>query len=411
MTSPYTNTKQVHIDETIRFLTNIGAKFAGRALYMWGNESRINDPDFLGYARMALQKLHQADSEFIAQAGIFEIVTEHVNRVPIPEWVFKDFSIEPQDRNFDYARMLYSDGLYVDHLGAGGSIPDVTHLETQMWIYFLAASYINIGIEALHLGQVELIGEHDKEYSCYWDLVSRIRAYASKHARRHYVICDSHVRKTHGIVLDGKLLLDFHSRPLRGVKEIESEPLHARLEMGYLDSIFGRSRGGYSPSGWYCEHAPYLIEFDNWGVSGLGGKLLPGIWIWGYDEISWFAHLEEKYRNYWLEYAWQWISENDPNGHLQMPGCRGLAAPANNKTRYYANTPGEACPDGFNQEATIKAIWEKDMQGKPQKPSYHFNSQIPIEVLENYLSRATTQTNLLVSLRGHYAHPDVYGHY
>jgi hypothetical protein len=411
MTSVYTNIKQVPIEETVRFLINIGAKFAGRALYMWGDESRIIDPEFLGYAKMALDKLHKSDSDFIAQAGIFEIVTEKVNSIPVPEWVFEGFSIPNETRNFDYNRMLFSDGLYVDLMGAGGSIPDVTQLETQLWIYFLACSYINIGIEALHLGQVELIGEYDNEYACYWELINRIREYASKYARRNYVICDSHVRKTHGIVCDGKLLLDFHSRPLRGVKEIESEPLHAELKMDYLDSIFGRSRGGYSPSGWYCKHAPYLVEFDNWGVSDKGGTLLEGIWIWGYDEISWFAHLEEPYRNEWLRYAWEWIRENDPNGHLQMPGCRGLSAPANTKTRYYANTSSVDCPDGFNQEETIKAIWQEKIRKEKKEPDFRFKGTISREVLENYLSRATTQTNLLVSLRGNYAHPDVYGHY
>jgi hypothetical protein len=411
MTSVYTNTKEVPLEETVRFLTNIGAKFAGRALYMWGAESRISDPAFLGFARKALEKVHNTDPELVVQAGIFEIVTEEVNNIPIPGWVFDAFSVEPVKRNFSYAKMLFPDGHYVDHMGAGGSIPDVTQLETQMWIYFLAVSYIKIGVEALHLGQVELMGERDIGYRSWWNLVSRIREFAHKNARRHYVLCDAHVRKTHGIVVDGKLMLDFHSRPLRGVKEIIDEPLHARLEMNYLDSIFGHSKGGITPSGWVCENAPYLVEFDNWGVSGQGGQLISGIWIWGYDEISWFAHLEEDYRNYWLRYAWQWIRENDSNGHLQMPGCRGLSAPANTKTRYYANIPSEACPDGFNQEEAIKAIWKEDRRQASKEPSYEFDGLISRETLNNYLSRAVTQTNLLVTLRGRYAHPDVYGHY
>lgn len=408
-TGPYTNITEVSVEESIRFLTNIGAKFAGRALFLWGGESRISDPFFLRYARDALKKVHKSDPEMIVQAAIFEYVTEEVNSVPIPDWVFEGFSKKPVRRNFRYEEMLFPDGLYVDHLGAGCSIPDITRLETQLWVYFLAVSYIKIGVEALHLGQVELTGEYDDNFKTWWDVVRKIRDYASEHGRRHYVLCDAHVRKTHGIVDDDKLLLDFHSRPLRGVKEIEGEPLHAKLEMNYLDSIFGRSRGGVTPSGWICEHAPYLVEFDNWGASGKSRQIIEGIWIWGYDEISWFAHLAEDYRNEWLRYAWDWLRQNDSNGHLQMPGCRGLAEPANNQTRYYANMSSVACPSGFNQEKTIKEIWEEDERDSSRKISYQFDGSVSQEVIESYLSRAITQTNLLVSLRGRYAHPDVYG--
>jgi len=38
--------------------------------------------------------------------------------------------------------------------------------------------------------------------------------------------------------------------------------------------------------------------------------------VWGWDEISWLSLQEEAYRNKWLEYAYNWIKETDPNGHL-----------------------------------------------------------------------------------------------
>jgi hypothetical protein len=43
-----------------------------------------------------------------------------------------------------------------------------------------------------------------------------------------------------------------------------------------------------------------------------------------------------------------------------MPGSRTLAAPAGNIHWYWANTKSDAVPTGFNQEQTIKAIWQDD---------------------------------------------------
>ena len=60
---------------------------------------------------------------------------------------------------------------------------------------------------------------------------------------------------------------------------------------GFSDGIYGRSKGGMTPSGWSCEHLPYLVEIDNWGASRHPGQAKQGgIWVWGYDEITWFAH-------------------------------------------------------------------------------------------------------------------------
>ena len=130
--------------------------------------------------------------------------------------------------------------------------------------------------------------------------------------------------------------------------------------MGYLDSLFGRSKGGRTPSGWTCESLPYLVELDNFGRSRRGGQNIGAHWIWGYDEICWFAHQSEEYRNQWLRYAWDWVQQHDPNGYLQMPGSRTLAAPVGDVRWYFANTASPAVPTGFNQEETIRSIWAAD---------------------------------------------------
>jgi hypothetical protein len=241
----------------------------------------------------------------------------------------------------------------------------MSQIETRMWFLFLAASYIDAGVEAIHFGQVEIMDERDKDHAHWRDLLTRVRAYAAQHARRHFVLCDAHV-PSGGIVCGGRLLLDFHSFPLR-IAETPDKPQGGVLKMGHLDTIYGRSQGGLTPSGWSCAHLPYLVELDNYGVSDRPGQPGAAYFTWGYDEISWFAHQPEPYRNDWLRYAWSWLREHDANGWLEMPGSRTIQAPFAGHDWYWANTRSPATPDGFNQEETIKAIWAEGAPAGPMK--------------------------------------------
>ena len=59
-----------------------------------------------------------------------------------------------EKRNFRYADIIYpraSDR----PVGAECRVPDVSRPETKLWFYFLAASYIDLGFEAIHFGQAE----------------------------------------------------------------------------------------------------------------------------------------------------------------------------------------------------------------------------------------------------------------
>ena len=70
----------------------------------------------------------------------------------------------------------------------------------------------------------------------------------------------------------------------------------------------GRSKGGITPSGWKCEHLPYLVELDNYGRSKEPGKAGMGVHgVWGWEEITWFSQLPEEARNAWLQYAGKWV--------------------------------------------------------------------------------------------------------
>jgi hypothetical protein len=344
-------------NDNLRLIKNTGAKFIGRSVCQWGEEADI--PKNLQQEKQLAEKVHKSDPDIILQACIFEIVTKQVNQLAIPEWAFTALGMPIEKRNFKYEAMLYPDGQFKNHWGRG-SVPDISQLETKLYFYYLAVSYINIGIEGIHFGQVELMNKNDPNLDNYNQVLTLIRSYAAKHARRHIILCDSHVPGG-GFVRNGKLLMDFHAFPLR-IMETPGQPEEATLQVGHTDALYGRSKGGITPSGWACEHLPYLVEFDNYGVSKYPGKEKAGdipFWVWGYDEISWFAHQSKPYRTQWLIYAYDWVKKTDLNGHLEMPGGRQTTSPLDHKKWYYANKPSAAMPDGQGDEDTIREIWAR----------------------------------------------------
>ena len=68
--------------------------------------------------------------------------------------------------------------------------------------------------------------------------------------------------------------------------------------------------------------------------------------------------MPEADRNAWLRYAWKWVKDTDPNGHLQMPGSRVMTPrQARRPALVLGQYSSAACPQGFNTEATIRELW------------------------------------------------------
>jgi len=337
-------------------LTSVGAKYIGRSLCLWGAEA-----DFLRNlerARTEASRMLAADPDAMLEACVFETVGPKVEQIAIPDWVFNDMGQPVEQRNFRFDGMTYPEGQRRDW-GRNATVPDVSRSETQLWFYYQAASYIDAGFEAIHFGQVEIMNKNDPGNARWEYLLSRVRIYASKHARRHLVVCNGHV-PSGGLMREGKPLLDFHAFPLR-IKEVPEKPREAILQVGFADGIYGRSKGGLTFSGWTCEHLPYLVELDNWGASKTPGQAGAGdFWVWGYDEITWFAHQSKTYRAHWLHYAWDWVRQTDPNGFLEMPGSRTMRSPLDGRRWYYANRPSDVIPDGLDDEVAIRAIWSTE---------------------------------------------------
>ncbi|MDB5117265.1 MAG: hypothetical protein JWQ79_2757 [Mucilaginibacter sp.] len=344
-----------NFDDNLRMIKNIGVKFIGRAVCQWGGEAQI--PQNLVQEKELAAKIHSVDPDIILQACIFEIVTPSVNQVPVPDWALKALGMPVVARNFNLDSMKYTDAAKGRNWGGGGIVPDVSRPETKLFFYYLGASYLDAGIEGLHFGQVELMNKNDQNLDNYAQVLTMIRDYAHKHGRRGMVICDAHVPHG-GFIRNGHLLLDVHAFPMR-VEEIPDTPQHAKLEVGHTDALFLRSKGGITPSGWTCEHLPYLVELDNYGSSRTPGQAHAAgstFWVWGFDEISWFTNQPAAYRQGWLHYAYDWVKKTDPNGHVEMPGGRQVTR-VENKKWYYANNKSDTFPDGMGDEDTIRDIW------------------------------------------------------
>ncbi len=189
---------------------NIRAKFVGRAIYRWGGENLLNDPRFWYSPHTIMSDLHAHDQDIIFQGCLFEIITEEVEKVNVPEWVFHAYGLPVESRNFSYKAMLNQQGKFVDHWRKGSSAPDISERETQLWFYFLACSYINVGCEAFHLGQVELIGMNDPK-EMHGRTFIRFACMPKNMRAGHWVLLDAHVPYGGMLKGDQSLLILTHS--------------------------------------------------------------------------------------------------------------------------------------------------------------------------------------------------------
>ncbi len=350
------NSHGVDPRDNIRFLTTAGVKLVGRSLMMWGGENRM--PTLLANAKPFIDTLHKIDPDMIMQAAVFEYVSKSVETLPIPAHVFTAFGLPVETRNFKYADIVFADG---QPRGGITGVPDMNRMEARMWFYFLSAAYIDVGIEGLHWGQIGLMDQNDKGHVAWQQVLGMVREYAHKHARRHMVICDAHTSPGRaatgqgGYVENGKLLFDVHAFPMR-IAETVGQPYKATLKINYSDGLYLKSKGGITPSGWSCDHLPYIVEFDNFGSNG-AGSTGHDPYVWGWDEITWYNNQSEADREAFLRYAFKWIKETDPICHLEMPGSRTLSAATNGQNWYWANNKSTACPNGSNTEAVIKSLW------------------------------------------------------
>jgi hypothetical protein len=335
-------------DQNLRLIAELQPKFLGRAAYVWGWED-----EYLNHLRDLPDKvtaIHAIDPDIVVQGCVFEIVTADVERVPVEARVQTALGLVPEARNFDLEAMGSEPLAW--HTAA--VVPDITRLETRLWFLQLAMLYIDAGVEAIHFGRLDAIAQHDKGLAATAAFLDVVRAYAGAHARRRWVLLDAH---THGLVRDGRLLLDFHSWPLR-LREVGSaDERDVILQPGFLDAIYGRSRGGVTPSGWYAPSLPYLVEFDNGYAGNVPGACDLPECVWGDDEITWFASLSHARRDAVLRRLHADVTALDANARLQLPAMRPIMQVDPSACRFYFVHDPRNLPEGYGQEDVVRDLW------------------------------------------------------
>ncbi|MBW7453613.1 hypothetical protein K0U00_06115 [Paenibacillus sepulcri] len=354
------------LDDDLRMIRNIGAKFLGRASGVWTLEP--DDEAHFRKSRTLAERVHEVDPDIMLQTCIFEAIFKGVENIEIPDWVFKAFQLPVERRTFRFADMLFDGKPHGYVWDDNGGIPNIEKQETRLWFFYRAASYIDAGFEAIHMGQIHLYTAEDTGFTKTMALFEKIRDYAKSNARRGIVLLDAH---THGVNVKGRLLFDFHSMPYSRMPILDKPGDKLALVQE------GFSEGGLTPSGWSCDALPVIMELDNWGGQFFDEK--EGIpeerraWMewWGYDQISWFASQDDESRNRFLEYALKWTAVNNTNAYLQMPVRRTLGScriqitawgtgEESSSSCYQANPPGDGCPLGFGLEETITRLWQSE---------------------------------------------------
>jgi len=407
-------------EEDLRFLRRIGAKYIGRATSIsWSGGLTVEQlEDHYRIAEESAKAVHKADPEMILQAGIFEIAYRAtVNNSKIPAHVFEAFGQPVEDRNFNWDKVVFQSGTYKPGFWGvpDSGVPDISQLETKMYFYYQITRYIDAGYEAFHMGQVEMMGGAGNNGSPgvrHWsELLEKARAYAKTHARRGLVLFDNHVGwNSPGFKIGNNLVFDIQGAPMfpneTEIETIGNETVRKAeiaQNSAYSMSYLGQIEGGRHPLGFDVENNFTIVEFDNFGpISNPGESNGTSHGTWGFDDVTWFATQPEWYRNEFLKYCDSYLSSHnlDSKGKqqyfLQPVTCR-VITPGNEfapeliyypgedvnvdflfdypyqsgstvtpdgdkfivtaQRNYRANRMGDGCPNGFNQEDTIREIF------------------------------------------------------
>jgi hypothetical protein len=379
-----------HLDN-IRMLENIGAKLAAFVANPWLYiDTPFDVEDFFSTVTRVCADIHAALPDVIVGGACYETTAPALNQIPIPDWVFQEFSLSVEARNFDWQKMSYPDHRVSDG-NANSRAIDITQTEARMWYFYMCKRLIDAGYEDIHLGELFTVSQNDVPgYRSFSDVLARIRRYATRAGRRGFVLLQAQtypandagqwddVNGKHGPVdSQGNLLLDYCYAPTRA-RENPDFPYEASLAV-YHDVIFGRSRGGMHPLGWRCERGPYIVQLDN-GGSPSPGKPIGWPYVWGWSEPDWFINQTPAYRRDWLRYALTWLRRVDPVGHFRPPGQNsGGGLPGIDD--YHANIPWYGTPDdpdvpdslkeprdewfkGFDDEPEIAALWSATEQAR-----------------------------------------------
>ena len=328
--------------EGLGVVLNVGGKYIQRAGGEWNMSGKLMSRHY-DTIKECIEYAHSIDPELIFEAGIFESVAGSVGQITVPAWVHEKFGVQLEDgvteKSYTRADVIFADEVYeANELLENGnfqSTPDITNVNWQMLVYYRATQYIDLGYEAIHLGQTGLTGINDTDNAAWAKVIGLIREYAAENARRGYVLINSH-DDFEDFVYDGKHLVDFIMSPVRpdasdDETEVqlpsETDAQECVIKQGHWGAPYGAGYSGVAPTGETYENYPYIVEFDNYGDSIPGGEENignPDSYIWGLDEYSWYCNQPEWYKVEFLDYMLNELQTvYKDNGHISMPLGRG----------------------------------------------------------------------------------------
>ncbi|MBS1589493.1 MAG: hypothetical protein JST52_07765 [Bacteroidetes bacterium] len=292
-------------------------------------------PIHLNRCHATVKDIKIIDSSIVVQAAVNEYIdVATVNSFDIPDYVFKEFSLPYTKRHFDIYKMAYLDFMSnQSHVWSSAGLtngmpnaikPDITQLESQMWYYYCATQFIDMGCESINFADIGQIIQADTALSYCASLFLRIRNYANGNGKIRFLLITGHHVK--GLKRGNNLLFDFASSPIRPFEYGSANFNGGGAKIDFTGcmpwSIYGRTIGGITPSGWGCAHLLGSVFLDNYGNSGnpnTWGVPMKGCNLYHFDEITWFALQDKSYRERWLKYAFYKIRCMDNNLYFALP--------------------------------------------------------------------------------------------
>lgn len=237
---------------------------------------------------------------------------------------------------------------------------NIDSIESRMWIYYVASTFIDMGYTAIHMGIYPIYANKntiDPGYLKLGELTTMIRSYAISKGSFVLLNGETGIEESPKIGNSNQLIFDFDSRAIRP-HEIESinsgdfgcneninidntvfnfEPCNNEGFPAIIDTCvtnqFGGSTGGISPTGCTFQKVPYILHWD-FGTGVLGKSTNDSCFIfndsiygpseeltYGFEDTRWFGELlSDNCKAEWLMSMYcQFRNQLQNDGFLMMP--------------------------------------------------------------------------------------------
>ncbi|MNS58960.1 hypothetical protein D3C72_919010 [compost metagenome] len=297
----------------------------------------------------------------VIQGTILENFHPYVTSVAIPCDIIRSFDAEIPfaarntyfDLNGNCRSVNFSSSRIVI---AGTDNPDITKVETKMWFYYLAKTYIDLGYRSIHMGQFNVWSKNDApvNYIHTKQVLTKIRNYAA--SKGTFILLTQESKEPIKFPGTDMFMFDYGSQVMWPTEQpgagpslscssptgnylagtpCANEPYKAVIDNCII--THNGNTGGISPTnGCYLPYLPFTTFFDFGMDNGTGGP--PGVAtnyplqsVWGWEDTKWFTtKISETCRNYWLNDAiCRMRTYYNGFGYMYIPALIPLPMPEN----------------------------------------------------------------------------------